>query len=236
MANDDWEDKLIDQMVEMFQNMGIPMSRDRIKSMMKQFRSQFESMGIDPEKLNKEGVNFNIDMTDLSKMFNSEMNPEELFKNMGIDVKVDAAPVEIKTPEVENNNDTLEMEADDIYLEGWNMYVTLDFTMNETLEQESDVDLSLISDGQTLEVMKTTQVKPVAVVNLPHKCDDLVDWTFNNGILDITLKLTPQGSATMDAEFEEDEEFDDDTPLPDDVSVDFGKDDDDEDDGGIPII
>ena len=58
MANDDWEDKLIDQMVEMFQNMGIPMSRDKIKSMMKQFRSQFESMGIDPEKLNKEGVKF----------------------------------------------------------------------------------------------------------------------------------------------------------------------------------
>lgn len=236
MSNEDWEEKLIDQMIEMFQQMGIPMDRKRIKSMMEQFRSQFETMGIDPEKLNKEGVNFNIDMTDLSKLFNSEMSPEDLFKNMGIDVKVDAAPVEINPPDVKNENDSLEIEADDIYLEGWNMYVTLDFTMKENLEEETDLDLALISEGQTLEVMKTTQVKPVAIVNLPHQCDDLVDWTFNNGILDITLKLTPQGSATPQEEFEDDDGFDDDIPLPDDVSVDFGKDDDDEDDGGIPII
>ena len=98
--------------------------------------------------------------------------------------------------------------------------------MKESLEEETDLDLSLISEGQT----------PVAIVKLPHQCDDLVDWTFNNGILDITLKLTPQGSATQQEEFEDDDGFDDDTPLPDDVSVDFGKDDDDEDDGGIPII
>ena len=90
----------------------IPMDRKRIKSMMEQFRSQFETMGIDPEKLNKEGVNFNIDMTDLSKLFNSEMSPEDLFKNT------------LNPPEVDNENDSFEIEADDIYLEGWNMYVT----------------------------------------------------------------------------------------------------------------
>ena len=48
----------------------------------------------------------------------------------------------------------------------------------------------------------------------------------NNGILDITLKLTPQGSALED---------NDETPSA-DVSLDFGEDDDDEDDGGIPIF
>ena len=46
----------------------------------------------------------------------------------------------------------------------------------------------------------------------------------NNGILDITLKLTPQGSAVND-----------DIPQS-DVSIDFSDDDDDEDDGGIPIL
>ena len=49
----------------------------------------------------------------------------------------------------------------------------------------------------------------------------------NNGILDITLKLTPQGSAL--------EDNDDEAPSA-DVSLDFGEDDDDEDDGGIPIF
>ena len=77
------------------------------------------------------------------------------------------------------------------------MYVTLDFTMKESLKKRPTLIWQLISEGQTLEVMKTTQVKPVAIVKLPHQCDDLVDWTFNNGILDITLKLTPQGSATQ---------------------------------------
>jgi hypothetical protein len=46
-----------------------------------------------------------------------------------------------------------------------------------------------------------------------------------NGILDVTLKLTPQGSA-----------LDDDVPESVDVSIDFGDDDEEDDDGGIPIF
>ena len=77
--------------------------------------------------------------------------------------------------------------------------------------------------------MRTTQPKPLALVELPHPCDDVVDWTLNNGILDITLKLTPQGKAL--------DSGDDDTlPAPGEVSIDLGDDDDDEDDGGIPIF
>jgi hypothetical protein len=49
----------------------------------------------------------------------------------------------------------------------------------------------------------------------------------NNGILDITLKLIPQGSAL---------DGDDEIPFA-DVSVDVSdKDDDEDDDGGIPIF
>jgi hypothetical protein len=60
----------------------------------------------------------------------------------------------------------------------------------------------------------------------------LVEWSFNNGILDVTLKLTPQGSAVDEDDEDEDDDDEDDIP---DVSVDFS-DDDDEDDGGIPIL
>jgi hypothetical protein len=71
---------------------------------------------------------------------------------------------------------------------------------------------------------------PLAKIDLPHQCEDLVDWSLNNGILDITLKLTPQGSAVHN----------DDTVIEaPDVSIDLGDsddDDDDEDDGGIPIF
>ena len=78
-------------------------------------------------------------------------------------------------------------------------------------------------------IMRTTQPKPLALVELPHACDDVVDWTLNNGILDITLKLTPQGKAL-------ETEDDDNLPAPGEVSIDLGDEDDDEDDGGIPIF
>ena len=77
-----------------------------------------------------------------------------------------------------------------------------------------------------LEIVKETQVKPMARIKLPHPCEDVVGWSLNNGILDITLKLIPQGSAL---------EGNDDAPSA-DVSLDFGDKDDDEDDGGIPIF
>jgi len=56
-----------------------------------------------------------------------------------------------------------------------------------------------------------------------------VEWTLNNGVLDITLKLTPQGKAL--------EVENDDFPAIGDVHIDVAdSDDDDEDDGGIPIF
>ena len=73
--------------------------------------------------------------------------------------------------------------------------------------------------------MKSTGVQPVARVELPHPCQDVVDWSLTNGILDVTLKLTPQGSALGD----------DDIPESVDVSIDLG-DDEEDDDGGIPIF
>jgi len=161
----------------------------------------------------------------LSKLFQSGQPMEDILSNLGVDLQVDAAPVEIKTPEVEiqEDDDVLKLPVDDIYLDGWNMSVTVDFTLKEEIS-EDDVELSLISDGSLLKISKVTGVRPVARIELPHPCEDVVDWTLTNGILDVTLKLTPQGSA-----------LDDDVPESVDVSIDFG-DDEEDDDGGIPIF
>ena len=149
---------------------------------------------------------------------------EDILSNLGIDLQVDAAPVEIKTPEIESQDeDVLKLPVDDIYLDGWNMSVTIDFTLKEEIH-EDEVELSLISDGSLLKIMKATGITPVARVELPHPCEDVVDWSLTNGILDVTLKLTPQGSA-----------INDEVPENVDVSIDFG-DDDEDDDGGIPIF
>lgn len=220
----DWEEDLIEQMVEMFKGMGMSLNKDQVRKSMNQFRSQFENLGIDAEKIAKGDVNFNFDLSNLSKLFQSGQPMEDILSNLGLDLQVDAAPVEIKTPDVEtSSDDVMKLPVDDIYLDGWNMSVTIDFTLKEEIS-EDEVELSLISDGSLLKIMKSTGIQPVARVELPHPCEDVVDWSLTNGILDVTLKLTPQGSA-----------LDDEVPEAVDVSIDLG-DDDEDDDGGIPIF
>ena len=226
---EDWEEKLIEQLVEMFRNMGMHMDKEQIRGMMEQFRSQFENMGLDAEKIAKGDVNFNFDLSQLAKMFQSGKSMEDILSNLGMDIQVDASPVEIKAPEVkESLDDVINIPTNDVYLDGWNMAVTVDFTLRGDVE-ESELELELVRKGNRISVIKDTMPAPLAQIELPHPCEDLVDWSLNNGILDITLKLTPQGSAV---------EHDDETIEAPDVSIDVGdsNDDDDEDDGGIPIF
>jgi hypothetical protein len=162
-------------------------------------------------------------------MFQSGKSMEDILSNLGMDIQVDASPVEIKAPEVkESLDDVINIPANDVYLDGWNMAVTVDFTLRGDVE-ESELELELVRKGNRISVIKDTMPAPLAQIELPHPCEDLVDWSLNNGILDITLKLTPQGSAV---------EHDDETIEAPDVSIDVGdsNDDDDEDDGGIPIF
>ena len=221
---DDWEERMIDQLVEMFKNMGMSLNKQQIRLLMSQFKSQFENMGLDAEKLSKGDVNFNFDLSNLSKMFQSGQPMEDILKNLGMDIQVDAAPVEIETPTLNDSEDeVLKLPSDDFYLDGWNMSITIDFTLKGDIK-EMQMEMNLSNGGSLLEITKQTQAKPVARIKLPHPCEDVVGWSLNNGILDITLKLIPQGSA-----------IDDDVPDV-GISLDFSDDDEDEDDGGIPIF
>ncbi len=236
---DDFEEKLIEQITEMFKNMGMNLDKKQIRALMEQFRSQFENLGIDAEKIAKGDVNFNFDLSQLAKMFEKGKSMEDILQNLGVDVQVDANPIEVETPDIDDLNDELyKLPADDVYLDGWNMSVTIDFTLKGEVE-ETEVELSLIRNGNQLEVLKSTQTSPLARVPLPHPCDDVVEWSLNNGILDVTLKLTPQGSAVPSSdEGDEDEGDDDDDEAPEipDVRIDLGDDRDDDGDGGIPIF
>ena len=229
-SGDDWEEQLIEQLVEMFRNMGMNMDKEQIRGMMEQFRSQFENMGLDAEKIAKGDVNFNFDLSHLSKMFQSGKSMEDILSNLGMDVQVDASPVEIKAPDVEDTlEEVINIPANDVYLDGWNMAVTIDFTLRGEVE-ESELELALVRQGQRIEVIRDTLQGPLAQIDLPHPCEDLVDWSLNNGILDITLKLTPQGSAV---------DTDDSIPEAPDIRIDLGDEsdeDDEDDDGGIPIF
>lgn len=235
---DDFEEKLIEQITEMFKNMGMNLDKKQIRALMEQFRSQFENLGIDAEKIAKGDVNFNFDLSQLAKMFEKGKSMEDILQNLGVDVQVDANPIEVETPDIDDLNDELyQLPADDVYLDGWNMSVTIDFTLKGDVE-ETEVELSLIRNGNQLEVLKSTQTSPLARVPLPHPCDDVVEWSLNNGILDVTLKLTPQGSAVSSSDEDDEDEGDDDDEAPEipDVRIDLGDDQDDDGDGGIPIF
>ena len=192
MMAEDWEEKMLEQMAEMFQKMGMTVDIKQLKAMMKQFQSKFEAMGIDPERLAKGDVNFNFDMSDISKLFQSGMPLDDMLSNLGVDVKVDAAPVEVDIEETEQDNDILRLPSENIYLSGWNMSITVDFSTRTDFEE---IEVALSSGGELLQVLSDPTEPPLAQIELPHQCDDVVDWSINNGILDITLKLTPQGSA-----------------------------------------
>lgn len=237
---DNFEEKLLEQLTEMFRNMGMNLDKEQIRKLMEQFRSQFENLGLDAEKIAKGDVNFNFDLSQLGKMFEKGKSIEDILQNFGVDVQVDANPIEVNTPEMNDSKNASDevytLPADDVYLDGWNMSVTIDFTLKGEVE-ETDVEMSLVRDGQQLEIMKSTQTSPLARVELPHPCDEVVEWSLNNGILDVTLKLTPQGSALpAPVKDDDDDDNDDETPGFSDVSIDVGDDKDDDDDGGIPIF
>ena len=170
---DDWEEQMIDRLVEMFKNMGMSLNKEQVKGLMKQFKSQFENMGLDAEKLSSGDVNFNFDLSNLSKMFQSGQSLDDILGNLGMDVKVDAAPVEIETPDVEEGNDEiLKLPSDDFYLDGWNMSITVDFALRGEIK-EMEMEMNLSKGGSLLEIMKETQIKPMAVsythLTLPTK-------------------------------------------------------------------
>ena len=159
---DDWEEQMIDRLVEMFKNMGMSLNKEQVKGLMKQFKSQFENMGLDAEKLSSGDVNFNFDLSNLSKMFQSGQSLDDILGNLGMDVKVDAAPVEIDTPDVEESNDEiLKLPSDDFYLDGWNMSITVDFALRGEIK-EMEMEMNLSKGGSLLEIMKETQLKPMA--------------------------------------------------------------------------
>ena len=226
---------MLKQMAEMFKNMGMSVDINQLRKLMDQFKGQFNSMGFDPEKLAKGDVNFNFDLSNISKLFQSGMPLDEMLSNLGVDVKVDASPVEVDIEDIVPDNGLLKLPADDIFLSGWNMSITVDFSSRQDIEE---IEVALSSGGELVHVLSDPADPPLAQIELPHQCDDVVDWSLNNGILDITLKLTPQGSALESESEDIDEESEDDySPEPSEVSVDFTKDDDDdEDDGGIPIL
>ena len=188
--SDEWEQKMIQQMLNLFNQMGMPIDRSELEDTISRIRQQFESMGIDAEKIYNSNVkmDFQGDPENFRRQMEAFMNhPEgfsEMFKNMGINVQVgpDKEPVEVIVDHEQVEESDVPLE--DIYVDGAQMFVTIDVSNILDLD-ETSFELILSHEGKVLQIMRRTQPRPIKSINLPQVATSVSEWSLNNGILDI---------------------------------------------------
>ena len=188
--SDEWEEKMIEQMLNLFNQMGMPIDKSELEDTISRIRQQFDNLGIDAESIYNSNVkmNFQGDPENFRKQMESFMNhPEgfsEIFKNMGINVQVgpDDEPAEVEVEEEQEDESDVPLE--DTYLDGNSMYVTIDVSNIVDLD-EGTFELILSHGGNVLQLMRRTQLRPIKSINLPQAASSVSDWNLNNGILDI---------------------------------------------------
>ena len=126
-------------------------------------------------------------------MFGNGGDFSEMFSKMCVDVKMgqrnEPEPEEVKfVEEVEESDDLKQVPIADIYVDGSSMNITIDISRHDELV-DSELELNLTGGGSTLQLMRTTQMRPLQRFELPKAAESVDGWELNNGILDITLTL-----------------------------------------------
>ncbi|RJU87364.1 MAG: hypothetical protein DWB89_01875 [Candidatus Poseidoniales archaeon] len=193
---DNFDEEAIEEMARMFEQMGMPVDINTLKSMIKQVRSQFEEMGIDPEKVSMSEVKLglNSDPEEFMKNFESMISgPQGLgdfLKKMGVDIhikpSVSEVRVDVDESQHESNDDSIPEE--DVYVDNDQMFVTIDVSKFDDISSDN-LELSLTGEGVVLQMLRTNQIRPFRTFVLPNASSGVANWEINNGILDITFEL-----------------------------------------------
>ena len=192
-SKDDWEEQMLKEMAKMFSDMGMPMDIEILRNMLSQVRDQFQKMGIDPEKLSNQDMKIDIngDSDEFRKTMESMLNGSngfsDLFRNMGVNVQVNN-PTPIVDAELNQKEDEEQELQVDIYSHEDRIYATVDLS-HELDIIESELEINLIDSGKSFQLMKTTQLRPFKKFDLPNSVSQIVDWSLNNGILDVTFDI-----------------------------------------------
>jgi len=191
--SEDWEDGLIDQLLSMFNQLGMEMTREQLMGLINQIRGQFEGMGIDMEKLESGdiAIDAQANMDALAKAIGSMMSNGgeigDLLGTMGFKVDVQPKTVTVDAPEQNEETDSsVELDAD-VHILNNTMHITLDLT-HANVENEN-LDLTLTDGGSILQIIKENQLRPFRKLELEKVAKDVISWDLNNGILDIELSI-----------------------------------------------
>ena len=193
-GRDDWEEQMLKEMVKMFSEMGMPIDMSMLQNMMTQVREQFEKIGLDPEKMaNKDlKIDINGDPDEFRRTMESMLNGPEgiskLFRDIGINVQVNN-PTPVVNAKLENDDEVEDklLQAD-IHIHNDRMYATIDLSRQLDII-DSEIELNLIDGGTVLQLMKKTQLRPFRKFDLPESVSKIVDWSLNNGILDVIFDI-----------------------------------------------
>ena len=111
----------------------------------------------------------------------------------GTYIAVDSVPEKTSGPgqETEEEDDIKQVPIADIFVDGSSMNITIDVSRHDELD-DSELELNLTGGGSTLQLMRTTQMRPLQRFELPKAAESVDGWELNNGILDITLTLRDQ--------------------------------------------
>ncbi len=192
-SGDEWEEQMLKEMARMFSDMGMPIDINILRNMLSQVRDQFEKMGIDPEKLSNQDMKIDINgnSDDFRKTMESMLNgPDgfsELFRNMGVNIQVNTPTpvVDAELNQEENNEEELQV---DIHIHEDRMYATVDISRELDIV-ESELEINLVDSGRAFQLMKTTQLRPFKRFDLTEPVSQIVEWSLNNGILDVIFDI-----------------------------------------------
>ncbi|MBF71666.1 MAG: hypothetical protein CMA95_04105 [Euryarchaeota archaeon] len=190
---DDWEEQMLKDMAKMFSEMGMPIDIEILRNMLSQVREQFQKLGIDPEKLSNQDMKIDINgdseefRRTMESMLNGSDGLSELFRNMGVNVQVNN-PTPVVDAELSQQEDVEEELTVDIYVHEDRMYATVDLSRQLDII-ESDLEINLIDSGRVFQLMKTTQLRPFKKFDLPNSASQIVEWSLNNGILDVVFDI-----------------------------------------------
>ena len=192
-SRDDWEEQMLKEMAKMFSDMGMPMDIEILRNMLSQVRDQFQKMGIDPEKLSNQDMKIDIngDSDEFRKTMESMLNGSngfsDLFRNMGVNIQVNNPTPVVDAELNQKENEDQEPQVD-IYAHEDRIYATVDLS-GELDIVESELEINLIDSGKAFQLMKSTQLRPFKKFDLPDSVSQIVEWSLNNGILDVIFDI-----------------------------------------------
>ena len=192
-SKDEWEEQMLEEMAKMFSDMGMPMDIEILRNMLSQVRDQFQKLGIDPEKLSNQDMKIDINgdsdvfRKTMESMLNGSNGFSDLFRNMGVNIQVND-PTPVVDAELDKKEDEEYELQVDIHVHENRIYATLDLS-HELDIVESELEINLIDSGRAFQLMKTTQLRPFKKFDLPNPVSQIVEWSLNNGILDVIFDI-----------------------------------------------